>query len=555
LVDYLSALVLDPAALSQTETSQNTLLRKLVKVPDSGFKTRIVAIVDFWTQLIMMPIRQHVQGVTRRKFKTNDFRLNQNGGVAAMVDFQNRCLREDSIGNHKLNVKHLKFYDISSWTDRFHRDLQKIVMKNLFNPRIAEAWAQLVVHCDWYSPDLKRTIKFGQGQGMGTNGSFDIATLTDHLFINYIFEEVSTTQKDYSFRIQCYGKVGDDLWIYDPDNLIPEYYGKINLPLNISKSKTYNGHNSIAEFCSRTFIDGVDVSRISPRIINRSLDFRYIPMLLALCAERGIQLDSSSFESLNRKVRNSEETYLDKLQDWLISLLVIGKYEQSSYYSTLTLDYLEAGNWLVSNRLRDFLIDHQLSARLMICHSIMKIAKSKEDIKNKIFENTFAMDEWGDEITSLCYEGVNLFNPSSEEYITTLSEVKSQSALTPKQIIILGRYVDQRRLVRDELDKIETESWSISNPEDILRFANGLEEIATKSSYDDGRLNYDSKKVITTQFEIVEILNRSNEDLTIFTLRDSNDLRTVLQELQYDRLNSKWGGILPMLDIEPPASE
>jgi hypothetical protein len=278
-------------------------------------------------------------------------------------------------------------------------------------------------------------------------------------------------------------------------------------------------------------------------------------MLLALCAERGIQLDSLSFESLNRKVRNSEETYLDKLQDWLISLLVIGKYEQSSYYSTLTLDYLEAGNWLVSNRLRDFLIDHQLSARLMICHSIMKIAKSKEDIKNKIFENTFAMDEWGDEITSLCYEGVNLFNPSSEEYITTLSEVKTQSALTPKQIIILGRYVDQRRLVRDELDKIETESWSISNPEDILRFANGLEEIATKSSYDDGRLNYDSKKVITTQFEIVEILNRSNEDLTIFTLRDSNDLRTVLQELQYDRLNSKWGGILPMLDIEPPASE
>lgn len=132
LFSYLTELVdQTPTAFDSTKyTIDDIILRKLVKVPDSGFKTRIVAIVDFWSQLILEPIRAHVQFVIGRLYSLTDFRLDQNKGVSSMVDFQNQCLLGKSYDNSTtLDVKHLKFYDITSWTDRFHRDLQKIVMK------------------------------------------------------------------------------------------------------------------------------------------------------------------------------------------------------------------------------------------------------------------------------------------------------------------------------------------------------------------------------------------------------------------------------------------
>jgi len=549
LVEYLKSLEDIPIAtdIKLDETARKHYLRKLVKVPDSGFKTRIVAISDFWTQLIMLPVRDHIQYVTKTKFGKTDFRMNQDNGVAAMTDFQIRCLRNEKFGQHELSPDGLKFYDISNWTDRFHRDLQKIVMKNLFSPRLAEAWGQLVVHCDWYSPDLDQTIKYGQGQGMGTNGSFDIATLTDHLYINFIYDEKSQERKNFPSN-EFYGKVGDDLWIYDPENLITDYYKKISLPINLSKSKTFL-RNSISEFCSRTFRDGVDVSRISPNIINRSSDFRYMPLLLGICSSRKVQLHSSTFSYLNRKVKDTEETYLNKLQDWILSFLVIGKFEPSSFFKSLTLEYLVEGGWITENsRLSKFLEDQQLSTRLLICHSIVKITDAKKSIQDKIFENVFAMDDWGDEVTSLCEEGSNLFDPSNIAFKTMLDKVPEQSTLLPKQIIVLGRYVDQRRLVQEPLWKADSDSKNIEKPEQMLEYAKTLMNITNKSCYDDGNITYDKKRLQSSQFQVVNLLQKSNEDLTTFTLDFSqNDYRSVLRDLQYDRLSAEWEGLLPTI--------
>uniref|UniRef100_A0A2V0RB88 RdRp n=1 Tax=viral metagenome TaxID=1070528 RepID=A0A2V0RB88_9ZZZZ len=316
-----------------------------------------------------------------------------------MVKFQKRCLAKEIIEKNgktiTLDAKHLKCYDISSWTDKFHRDLQKIVVKKLFSARFAEAWAQLVVHCDWYYPKLDCTVKYGQGQGMGTNGSFDIATLTDHLYINFIIDR-KTTFKGVFPSNECYGKVGDDLWIYDPEDQIPVFYEKISLPINTSKSKFFCGNSSYMEFCSRTFFDAEDVSRISPNIINKSKDYRYIPMLLGLCSSRGIQLDASLFETLNNNVKNSELTYLHKLQDWIVGMLLIGQYEQSSYWKSLTYDYLVAGNWVIGDLVKDLYQDPKLLTRLMVAHSIVTITENLEAVQNKIFEILDASEIYSD---------------------------------------------------------------------------------------------------------------------------------------------------------------
>ncbi len=308
-------------------------------------------------------------------------------------------------------------------------------------------------------------------------------------------------------------------------------------------------NNSISEFCSRTFRDGVDVSRISPNIINRSSDFRYMPLLLGICSSRKVQLHSSKFSYLNHKVKETDETYLSKLQDWILSFLVIGRFEPSSFFRSLTMEYLVEGGWITENsRLSKFLEDQQLSTRLLICHSIVKITDAKKSIQDKIFENVFAMDDWGDEVTSLCEEGSNLFDPSNDAFKTMLSKVPEQSTLLPKQIIVLGRYVDQRRLVQEPLWKADSDSKNISKPEQLLIYAKTLVEITNKSCYDDGNITYDKKRLQSGQFQVVSLLQKSNEDLTTFTLDFSqNDYRSVLRDLQYDRLSAEWEGLLPTI--------
>lgn len=547
LYEYLCRLKEEIPEIRHDQVDKNprfqTFLRKIVSVPDSGFKTRLVAIVDFWSQLIMMPVRDHVQFVTEKLYGNTDFRKSHTDGVAAMVSFQKRCLERESIGSHVLHVKHLKFYDISSWTDRFHRDLQKILMRHLFTPRLSEAWAQLYVHCDWYSPDLKRTVKYGQGQGMGTNGSFDIATLTDHLLINFLIDRKSTI----SGLIQnncCYGKVGDDLWIYDPDSLIPEYYEKISLPINFSKSKEYNGKNSIAEFCSRTFIDGVDVSRISPKIISRSREFRYIPLLLSVCSERGVQLDRLSFDYLDRQVKGTEDTYFDKLEPWIISLLVISKYEQSSYLKYLTLDYLDQGNWLRSDFITKLRNDQLMLDRLAIAHSIVSIVDSTLDIKVKLSDIMGELEVYGFDFFKLCSENENLFNINSEHMEIALQCRKVPSkTLLPKDIIIFGRFVDQRNLIRkcpdwtdngkvENLVSLEGDSYivqldNVELLEDISKFATQLQLISSRSCYDQGNILYDTKRVFGFQCKIKKTIERLNEDFSKLTMDREWQIRDV----------------------------
>lgn len=539
---------------TQPDTSKTTRLRVLAGVPDKGFKTRLVAIVDFWSQLLLEPFRSHVQAVIEKKFGKTDFRKDQDLGVAKMVEFQQRCLDSDVVESNGLSItldaKHLKCYDISSWTDKLHRDLQKIVVKRLFNPRTAEAWAQLVVHCDWYYPKLGSTIKYGQGQGMGTNGSFDIATLTEHLYINFIIDTKSSIKGIFPNNA-CYGKVGDDLWIYDPDNLIPSSYADIHLPINYSKSKEFADGNSYTEFCARTFLNADDVSRISPNIVSKSKDFRYIPALLGLCSSRGIQLDASSFETLNNIVKGTEETYLHKLQDWIVGMLLIGQYEQSSYWKSLTYDYLEAGNWVCGDLVRGLYHDPKLLCRLMVAHSIVTIMKSMESVQDKIFEVVMAVEDYSDEITYLIDPEANLFDPGNPFY-ADLTEELEVTHLTPKQIVVLGRFVDQRTMLNIDFKEVSDLIPQASSPSEIVEIGKKLMEIAHKSCYDGGNIRYDTDRLIGTQFKIVKTINQMNEDYTILTPDIQPMLfRNIWKDLPYDEIAAKHPGYLPVVQLEP----
>jgi hypothetical protein len=545
LPDYLDQLAGIPV---ESPLNSPIRLRVIVPIPDSGFKTRVVAIPDFWTQLILEPVRDHVLKVTKELFGKTDFRLNQDAGVASMINLQELCIKGEVINGHKLSIDELGFIDISSWTDRFHRDLQKIMMKELFSPYLAEHWAQLVVHCDWYAPELGHTVKYGQGQGMGTNGSFDIATLTDHLFMKFLREKDPVLRAIESELPEIYGKVGDDLFTYGYKRILAGYE-QINLPINLSKSKVSCKLGSVAEFCARTVINGTDVSRISPSIIQKSKDFRYLPLLLTVCASRGVDIQASSFPQLLNKVKGTEVTYLEMLQPYLISLYLVGQTEQSSVATKLTREKMEQQGWLLNDSYKEIIDTPLLTVTVLLASSIVSMSATMGDLQDKIFDMVEGMEFYGDEVIDLINKDVNLYDPESElvKYVCT-GPFLGQHILLPKQLVVLKRYMNHRSLIRDELDEIIMQTPE--TPGELLQMVRAVSRVTHKACYAGGDLSYDTEKMFNIQFAMTKVLDRLDLQENILTLPDDGNIRQVLTYINYDDITERWSNELPRLSLE-----
>jgi hypothetical protein len=260
-------------------------------------------------------------------------------------------------------------------------------------------------------------------------------------------------------------------------------------------------------------------------------------------------LDASSFETLNRKVKGSEETYLHKLQDWLVGYLIIGQYEQSSYWSKLDFNYLETGNWVIGDLVRGLYQDPKLLSRLMIAHSIVTITENYEAVQDKIFEIVDAMDDFGDEVIQLEEPDSNLFDPGNPKFALITSSLEVEY-LTPKQVIVFGRYVDQRLAIQDEFIDLNLELANCEDPMGIYNYSIAVSKLAHRSSYDQGNINYNVDRVYGTQFAIVNTLERLTEDYTILTGFSGEQLRSLWQDLPYDTIAEEWEGYLPVLQVD-----
>jgi hypothetical protein len=384
---------------------------------------------------------------------------------------------------------------------------------------------------------------------MGTNGSFDACTLTDHLFKNFLIDEKSSL-KGFVPHNEIYGQVGDDLWIYDPDKIIPEYFEKINLPINYSKSKMFTGENSVSEFCSRTFLNTLDVSRISPNIISKSKNFRYIPALLGLCSSRGIQLDASSFPTLHNYLCNEPDlTYLNKLQEWIVGMLLVSEYEESSYFKHLNYSYLVNGGWVTGDLIEKIYQDPKVRSRVMIAHSVRIITENFDLLKEKLWEIIDAMSDFGDPIVDIKKPEVNLFD-NKTWFTTFVNESVGSSILTPKQIVALGRFKDQHVYIREDLVKAQETLYNDLTPKGISDYANELMRISHSSCYDEGNIRYDTDRLIGTQFKIVKTLERMDCTYTSISGLNPTQFRSLMQDLHLTEIDPEYEDYIPELVVD-----
>jgi hypothetical protein len=97
------------------EPIDNVYLAKVTLVPDALNKHRLVAMVDYWTNLILSPFEEYIRTILSINFKHTDYMASHGSGSEKVMAHKGAAYCTD----------------LSSFTDRFPADLQQFVVTKL----------------------------------------------------------------------------------------------------------------------------------------------------------------------------------------------------------------------------------------------------------------------------------------------------------------------------------------------------------------------------------------------------------------------------------------
>lgn len=232
LVDFSIDKWIDTFKLKRPK--EDTLIRKLSIINDKEAKTRIIAIGDYWTQSALKPLHDRIFSYLRR-IKT-DMTFNQ---------LQSRSVLPDQGPYYSL--------DLSSATDRFPVEIQKVILGEMIGKDYSEAWTRVVADYEFYVPWENRRVKYSVGQPMGLYSSWSVFALSHHIIVQVSALRVGK----YPFKEYCL--LGDDIVI--ADSLVALSYQKIigDLGVTISEQKSHVSQDTY-EFAKRWYKDKVEIT-------------------------------------------------------------------------------------------------------------------------------------------------------------------------------------------------------------------------------------------------------------------------------------------------------
>jgi len=235
--------------LKQSPYLNTTGKLSIVKDPEAKF--RVIAIVDYYTQVLL------------KKLHTSCFEKIKNFSKT------DRTFTQDP--KHEWESNDHKFWslDLSSATDRFPRELQRRLLAEMYNYKYAESWS---THLGQIKFDkLDGQVSYEAGQPMGTYSSWIMFTLAHHLVVHWCasLEGVSNFNQ--------YIILGDDIVI--KHDAIAKRYIKVikSLGVELSLTKTHVSKDTY-EFAKRWFKNGNEFTGLPSRGIihnfnNKSIVF------------------------------------------------------------------------------------------------------------------------------------------------------------------------------------------------------------------------------------------------------------------------------------------
>nr|AWY10963.1 RNA-dependent RNA polymerase [Sclerotinia sclerotiorum mitovirus 1 HC025-A] len=213
---------------------------KISVIEDPELKMRPIAMVDYYSQLVLRPIHDGIL----KKLRNLP---------------QDRTFTQNPFNNWGKTMGH-KFWslDLTSATDRFPISLQERLIAGLLkDPVKARAWRDILVDRDYKLPTGGFT-RYSVGQPMGAYSSWTTFTLTHHMVVQYAAHLCGI--QDFNRYIL----LGDDI-VINHDKVARAYIRIMTkLGVDISVAKTHVSKNTY-EFAKRWVRKGVEISGLPLR--------------------------------------------------------------------------------------------------------------------------------------------------------------------------------------------------------------------------------------------------------------------------------------------------
>lgn len=386
---------------SQMQGNSMGINGRLVGLQEPAGKVRIIALVDYWTQHLLLPLHDEIFKILSKL--PTDGTFDQLRPVKRLLG--------------KIDDKTLIWsYDLKSATDRLSIKAQMMILTVMFSVRLACAWRALIVgRTYWYYavPSITRLaslvreksagslltpakpgatgyvgLRYAQGQPMGAYSSWAMLALTHHAMVQW-----AAYMEGFKGWFDLYAVLGDDIIIAHPG--VARRYVKIcewfGVEIGLAKSLISNGKT--CEFAKKLFFKGEDCSGLPLKFWAASqINMSVVSMLLAWYPHRsianfvralGVGFKGSSsldktWDSLPRRLR--------VLMVYLTHPLHMNRFAFSDYaewlwahgpnrrWSPTDDGMVDAKPWLVIvtegviNRLRDLIMSkkRQMVAKLLV---------------------------------------------------------------------------------------------------------------------------------------------------------------------------------------------
>lgn len=272
---------------------------KLVKLHEAAGKVRIVAVTDWWTQALLLPLHNSLYEILRTIRQDGTF--DQTAPLQRMLEIRRSKLFS---------------YDLSAATDRLPVLLQVQVLETL-GFKGASAWAALLTRRVWWLG--QKEVKYAVGQPMGAYSSWAMLALTHHVVV-----QVAAQRSGWKTWFPYYAVLGDDIVIAD-ENVAKNYYSimtYLGVTINTSKSLV---SESCLEFAKRWV--HTDLGEFSPLgagvLLGCVRNLRMLPMLISELANKDYSFYPELMKELFQGARRLRRNFKDSLA-LRVSLLGLG---------------------------------------------------------------------------------------------------------------------------------------------------------------------------------------------------------------------------------------
>nr|UJQ92530.1 MAG: putative RNA-dependent RNA polymerase [Mitoviridae sp.] len=238
-------------------------LGKLAVIEEWGGKTRIVAELDYWTQMALTPLHNTINHFLK--------------GIAQDGTFDQKKIGTVVLEWTKDPKRVINSFDLSNATDRLPVQLQEDILAAVLPAAdMGSNWRKLLTMRPFLTPNGDN-IFYEVGQPMGARSSFPMLALTHHVIVQIAAKRAGLD------KFNDYVILGDDIVICN--DLVSTKYRAImaclGVAINESKSVLHRkGSLPAAEVCKRVFVNGNEISMFNAKEIVKTIkDGRLAPTL------------------------------------------------------------------------------------------------------------------------------------------------------------------------------------------------------------------------------------------------------------------------------------